>query len=176
MKRPLSRSRILEAALVVVDRDGLERLTMRALGAELGVQAMSLYRYFPSKSALLSGLHDIILAELDWQETSSSWPVAIERLARAFRSTLASHPNAIPIFSRPAETDRTLDTIETLLLRLEADGIPPQTALHIFQVVLAFVVGHALWQYSPDGVRDVDEEFDFGLEALIIGIQAKVGG
>ncbi len=147
--------------------------SIRSLGAELGVQAMSLYRYFPSKADLVDGLQDTIVDEIDWQPGTEPWLQMVEELARAFRATLASHPRAIPVFSRPAATERTFELIEQVIGVLEHRGVPPSTAVHIFQVVLAFVVGHALWQYTPEGPRDVDDEFDFGLDALLIGIAAK---
>src|SRR5438477_13117854 len=63
-RAPLTRSRIAEAALAVVDRDGLDALSMRRLGAELGVEGMAIYRHFPNKAAVLAGVVVVLLAEL----------------------------------------------------------------------------------------------------------------
>ncbi|MEO8452001.1 MAG: TetR family transcriptional regulator, partial [Gemmatimonadota bacterium] len=67
-KTALTRERILDAALAAVDRDGLEALTMRSLGRELGVEAMSLYHHFPNKARLLEGVVDRVLAEIEVAE------------------------------------------------------------------------------------------------------------
>jgi len=63
-RRPLSRLRIAQAALAIVDRDGLEALSMRRLGAELGVEGMAIYRHFPNKAAVLAGVVEVLLGEL----------------------------------------------------------------------------------------------------------------
>lgn len=62
-RTPLSRVRIAEAATAIVDRDGLEALSMRRLGAELGVEGMAIYRHFPNKAAVLAGVVEVLLAE-----------------------------------------------------------------------------------------------------------------
>src|ERR671912_371954 len=64
-RQPLSRQRILEAAVRFVDREGLEALSMRKLGSELGVEAMSLYNHVPNKGALLDGMVEVLLGELE---------------------------------------------------------------------------------------------------------------
>jgi len=176
MREPLSRARILEAAVVLVDADGIEALSMRKLGAALGVQAMSLYRWVPSKDAVLDGIQEAIVAEMPAPTASDRWQDAVDQMARSFRATLARHPRAIPVFTRPAATDAVFDRIELPLQVLEDAGFPPDDALRAFQVMLAFVVGHALWQYTPDGDRPVDDEFEFGLRIFLHGLEAQLSG
>src|SRR5919106_4499638 len=72
-RRPLSRRRILETAVRFVDREGLEALSMRKLGSELGVEAMSLYNHVPNKSALLDGMVEVLLGELEVPSEDEEW-------------------------------------------------------------------------------------------------------
>ena len=73
-RRPLTRQRILRAALKLIDRDGLDALSMRKLGATLGVEGMALYRHVGSKGRLLEGVAELLLEQLDVRPTgSASW-------------------------------------------------------------------------------------------------------
>src|SRR5205807_8274563 len=96
----LSRERIVEAAVGLIDGEGLDALSMRRLGAALGVEAMSLYRHFPSKAALLEAVVARLLAELPVPApTAARWQDAFRALARAYRVLLTRHPNAIPLLA-----------------------------------------------------------------------------
>src|SRR5437879_8120056 len=96
----LSRERIAVAAVALIDGEGLDALSMRRLGAELGVEAMSLYRHFPSKAALLEAVVARLLAELPVPApTAARWQEAFRALARAYRALLTRHPNAIPLLA-----------------------------------------------------------------------------
>src|SRR5918998_4367880 len=94
-RRPLSRRRILETAVRYVDREGLEALSMRKLGSELGVEAMSLYNHVPNKSALLDGMVEVLLGELEVSSEDEEW----ERRGRggypAFPRVAAEHPHLV---------------------------------------------------------------------------------
>src|SRR2546428_8800855 len=94
----LSRERIVAGAVSLIDTEGLDALSMRRLGAALGVEAMSLYRHFPSKAALLEAVVARLLAELPVPApTAARWQDAFRALARAYRVLLTRHPNAIPL-------------------------------------------------------------------------------
>src|SRR5687767_2380809 len=104
-KQPLSRDGILDAAVDLLDRHGMEGLSMRRLGSALGVEAMSLYNHIPSKSALLDGIHERILMSLDPPAHARSWQSFVRHQAHALHRALLAHPNAIPLFAtRPAST------------------------------------------------------------------------
>ena len=81
----MSRRRVLEEALRFADREGLEALTMRKLGAELGVEAMSLYNHVPNKGALLDGMVEVLLGELEIPLRNQDWEERIREGYRAFR-------------------------------------------------------------------------------------------
>ena len=107
-RRSLSRRRVLEAAGGLADREGLGALTMRRLGAELGVEAMSLYNHIPNKGALLDGIHERILLSLHAPGPTRSWQAYARHQALALHRALLAHPHAIPLFAtRPAATPAT---------------------------------------------------------------------
>jgi AcrR family transcriptional regulator len=199
-RRPaLSRDRILAAALTVVDREGLDAISMRRLGDELGVEAMSLYNHVAGKGAILDGIFEAILAELPRVARTASWRADIGARAHALRAVLAAHPNALPLFAtRPAVTPASLEHVEDVLEVLGGAGFSAGDALAALQVLLAYVVGHTLQTHArvnrddqsmPDYQaldpalfprvrelthlvprRDVEQEFATGLDALIAGL------
>jgi AcrR family transcriptional regulator len=202
-REALSRQRVLAAALAIVDREGLGAISMRRLGDELGVEAMSLYNHVANKADLLDGIFEAVLAELPPPRRTSSWSSALRGGARGLRHVLRAHPAVIPIFTtRPAVTPASLVHVESALLTLRNAGFSVHDALSVFQIVVAYVVGHTAQAYppgSPEGrsspayaeldakrfptVReiaaalahhDLDREFNIGLEALIAGFEVRL--
>ena len=201
---PLTRDRVLRAAVDVVDHEGIEALSMRRLGQELGVEAMSLYRYVPSKADLLDGIYGIILAEIVVPRAAGEWQTTTRLYARAFRKALVAHPNALSLFAtRPAVTPASLRHVESGLALLRGVGFEVEDAVSAFQVVVTFVVGHTLSTHAPAGDdaerstpayrdlepsefpalieaaatladRDPDQEFEFGLDVVLAGLAAKL--
>lgn len=200
---PLTRDRVLRAAVEVVDREGLEALSMRRLGQELGVEAMSLYRYVPSKADLLDGIHEAILAEVVVPRGARDWRKTARGYARAFRSALVAHPNALSLFAtRPAVTSASLRHVEAGFALLRSAGFDIGYAVSAFQVLVSFIVGHTLASHAPArederstldyrdlepsefpvlveaaGVldnRDLDEEFEFGLDVVLEGLASRL--
>jgi AcrR family transcriptional regulator len=176
----LSRELILDTALGLVDASGIEGLTMRSLGEALGVQAMSLYRYVANKDALLDALQEAVVARMQPlsssssssnSSSSSSWRVALEASARSLREVLRAHPRAIPLFFRPAAGERAFAAIVEVTDVLMDEGFDDADALRAFQALLAFVVGQAMWQFGASGERPVDDEFEFGLRAMLDGFE-----
>ncbi|MDP9101781.1 MAG: TetR family transcriptional regulator [Actinomycetota bacterium] len=102
MRRPLSRERILQAALELMDAEGLETLTMRRVAADLGVEAMSLYHHVPNKDGILEGVFDLVIAKADLPTgavTAAQW---IQGAADSFRRLAVEHPRIFPLLtSRP---------------------------------------------------------------------------
>src|SRR6478735_561103 len=199
-REALSRERILQAALAIVDRAGLDAISMRRLGEELGVEAMSLYHHVPNKAAVLDGIFETVLMELPAPTRSPLWQSALRSRARALRSVLRTHPNALPIFAtRPAVTPGSLIHVEFVLEILRNAGLSVDDALSALQVLSAFVIGHALNSYAPayadvearpaydqlDEQRfprvreaaqkllthDVEKEFELGLDVMLAGLE-----
>lgn len=187
-KQPLTRERILDAAIELLDRDGLAGLSMRKLGAAVGVEAMSLYNHVANKDALLDGIHERILVSLA-PAGARSWQSFIRQQALALHRALLAHPNAIPLFAtRPAATPASIERLDQFLGVLLAAGFTSMQALSIVQLVAQLVVGHAMWSTGveaiflgdepPPNVDQVsrvfekwsaDKELEMGLDALIHG-------
>jgi len=91
-KSPLTRERVLRAALDLADRDGLDALSMRALGAAMGVQAMSLYNHVADKDAVLDGIVDLVVAEIAVPSASQPWRAAMHARAVSSHTVLLRHP------------------------------------------------------------------------------------
>ncbi|WP_043264781.1 TetR/AcrR family transcriptional regulator C-terminal domain-containing protein [Streptomyces sp. CT34] len=144
----LSRQRILDAALDLVDRSGLKALTMRSLGEQLDVEAMTLYHYVPNKAALLDGLvEQVFRAAAPAMDKSADWREALREYAKALRKGLLRHPAVLPLAaSRPAVTQATLDDIEACLRMLTDNGFPLGRALHALNAVTVFTIGHTVME------------------------------
>ena len=141
----LTRERVLDAAMTLVDCDGLAALSMRRLGSELGFKAMTLYHHVPNKDALLNGLVErLLVGASDALLTDDSWQGALRGFARSWLDALRAHPHLVPVvLSRPAVTAQNLALIERVLQRLHQAGFPPSRALDIVYAVAGLVVGQA---------------------------------
>lgn len=153
----LSRERILDAALSLVDAQGLDSLTMRELGRLLDVEAMSLYRYFPNKAALLEALGERIIAEIELPSThDADWEELVTAGLRSFWHTLRAHPNAAPLLTiTPTISPPAMAAAELLLEVLGRAGIPPAEAHGAFRVLQAFTVGTAVMAAARPSVEEV---------------------
>ena len=176
----LTREKILDAALAILDRDGLDGLSMRKLGAAVGVEAMSLYNHFASKDALLDGIHERILVSLE-APGARSWQAFVRGQALALHRALLAHPNAIPLFAtRPAATPAAIERLDEFLRILRDAGFNAMQALSIVQLVAQLVVGHAMWSSGVEIVVltevpsrwSADRELELGLDAMIHGFEA----
>jgi AcrR family transcriptional regulator len=111
-RKPLSRERVLKAALALVDKDGVESLSMRNLAAKLSVEAMSLYKHVANKDAVLDGLVELILREMEIPPVGTPWREAMRRRAWSVRHTILRHPWAsVLIESRLAPGEARLATL-----------------------------------------------------------------
>jgi TetR/AcrR family tetracycline transcriptional repressor len=148
-RQHLTRQRVVAGALAVVDREGLDGLTMRTLGRELGVDPMAVYHWFPNKIAILQGVVEAILGEIPTSEppVSTSWPAWVAEVAHGYRRVLLDHPNALPIVStQPVLTPAGLRVVEMACRPLVAAGFRPTEALAVVNDVAALVIGSVLVQ------------------------------
>jgi AcrR family transcriptional regulator len=167
---PLSRERILEAALDILDREGLDALSMRRLGDALGVEAMSLYNHVPNKAALLDGIHERILARVDPPPHAKDWRAYTRHQARALHRTLCAHPNAITLFAtRPAGTKASFARLDEYVGLLQNAGFTLLDAIAVVQIVMALVVGNAMWSVGTSD-PDASHHLEMGLDALVRGL------
>lgn len=140
----LSREQVLDAALAMADRDGLAALSMRKLGADLGVEAMTLYHYVPNKDALFDGIVERVMSAAEIRVADGDWQTSLAEYARALRRTLLHHPGALPLVAtRVAVTPQTLRTAEHGLSVLRTAGFELGQALDIVNALTLFVIAHA---------------------------------
>ena len=141
---PLTREHIVGTALALVDREGTGALSMRRLGAELGVDPMAVYYHIPNKEALLDAIVEAVMAEIDLSADHPEDPLE-ERImgaARAYRDVMLAHANALPIvLARGPATPVALRPVELLVGLLRACGLPPELAMAGMNAVAAAVRG-----------------------------------
>lgn len=139
----LTRPAIAQAALELIDTEGLEQLSMRRLGARLGVEAMALYHHFGSKAELLDGVLDCLLDEVDPLLDGDGTPV--QRLRSCFeglRGIAIHHPRAFWVLaSRRFRTERSLAFYERVLQAFHDAGFDARYAARYFRVLAGFVAG-----------------------------------
>ncbi|HRA74886.1 MAG TPA: TetR/AcrR family transcriptional regulator [Propionicimonas sp.] len=161
-RRPLSGTRIIEAAVTVADRGGLAAVSMRHVGAELGVEAMSLYHHVANKEALLDALADWIFARIELPEAGQPWRTGMVGRASSARQVLAAHPWALGLIeSRTVPGHALLRHHDAVIGCLRGGGFPVVLASHAFSVIDAYVYGFVLTEQNlpfdasaPAGAED----------------------
>jgi AcrR family transcriptional regulator len=158
-RRPLSRERILAAALELVDAHGIDALSMRKLGQALGYEAMSLYNHVANKDDVLEGILDLVLAEME-PPAQDGGLAAIRASSLSAHAALQRHPWAAALLTasgsiRPAR----LAFMDGLLGALRDTGFSAETTYHAYHVIGAHIIGFSLWQTAhgsiPDDLEDV---------------------
>ena len=155
----LSRGRILDAALELVDKEGMGALTMRRLGAELSVNPMSIYHHLPGKDAVISGLVDLVFSGMRVHYSDgSSWQDRVRAWAEAYRGLVRSHPNLVLeiVANAAAATEAVLLVNEPLYGALDESGLPPAEVVRVADSVVDFVHGFAL----AEGAQPSGHHFD----------------
>lgn len=202
-RAPLTREKILSAALAVIDRDGLQGLNMRKLGAEVGVEAMSLYNHVRGKEDVLDGVVALLWHEVESRmDRDGSWQQQARTLAGAIRDTAHAHPHGYPlVLTRgvlPSEVTRLGAQLLTSMREAGFDELAPDAMLtiasHATSQALAEVswyggrttgdapaVGGDVGQWPPlvsagDELpqHDARTPFAFGLELLIEALEARL--
>jgi AcrR family transcriptional regulator len=163
---------VVSAALAIVDRDGLDGLTMRALGRELGVDPMAAYHWFPNKFAILQGVSEAILSEISISTGAApggDWREVATEMATQYRAALLRHPNALPVAStQPVMTPRGFELIEKVSAVLVAGGLTAGAALEAINTIAAFVIGLCVVQVGvTPGSEPVGEEAIMAVYASI---------
>lgn len=202
VRAPLQREAIVSAALALVDREGLKALSMRRLGAELGVDPMAVYYHLPNKQALLDAIVEAVMASIDLSIDRPNRPPE-ERIlgaARAYRDALLAHQRALPILlAHGPATPAALRPVELLVSILRDAGLSPADALAGMNLIAAAVRGavgmggldaqkgeefDAMWRMMAAGefprlaeALAVSEEsferfFDFGIRTVARGLLA----
>ena len=146
---PLTRERVLQAAVDLADRDGLGALTMRRLGAELGVEAMSLYKHIANKQEILDGIVELVVGEIEIPSDGADWKDAMRRRAISARQVLSRHSWAIGLLeSRGATGPTKLRYLDAILGNLRSAGFSIENAAHAFWLLDSYVYGHVIQETS----------------------------
>lgn len=177
-QRPrLDRQRVLQAALELVDRDGLDALTIRRLAADLSVDAMAIYRHAASKDDLLDGLVDITMADLHIDPDAEDWRAQLHGLADQIRAASRAHPNVFPLMlTRPLKMSLSTRPRSVLLITeqifelLRSAGLDATSTISCYRRFISWTLGRLLEELRD--VVDVHEETEpalrFGLHRLPI--------
>jgi len=174
-RRTLDRLVILREAVRFLDAHGRERLTMRRLGAELGVEAMALYRYVPGREQLLDGVVEVVMDELYAETMTGTWPGTwqefLQRMAHGVRAMSMEHPKIFPLVaSRPPAAPwlrpplRSLRWVEGFLTGLRHYGFGPDDSVRIYRAFSTFLLGHLLLEsaiYAVEPKVSPEEDIEF---------------
>jgi AcrR family transcriptional regulator len=158
-RKPLTRESIVTAALELVDAGGLEALSMRALGAKLGVQAMSLYNHVANKDAVLDGLHERLIMQIELDAGAADWIEALRSAVRSYRAVARAHPQAFVLLAtRPLTTPQEVLRVAPLFEQIGAAGYGIVQRVLLVQAFFTAVNGILLAEVAPvPGHSDVAE-------------------
>lgn len=161
-QRPLNRGVILDGAVTLIEREGPGALSMRRLGATLGVEAMAIYHHFGSRDELLTAIADRLLSPLHELECSDDWRDVCRAFATALRDIAVARPATFQLLGlQPFDTPVSLEPVERLLGVLVAHGFGAAEALAIYRATVSYARGYALAEATgftvdatrPDGRR-----------------------
>lgn len=175
-RRPLSRAQILHEAIALIDESGLDRLTMRSLGARLGVEAMALYRHVNGREDLLEGVVETLVDQVRVNPRHhlapvDGWQGLLQWTAHAVRALAVEHPAIFPLVAtrHPAAPWlrpplRSLRIVDEFLHGLTERGFSDEQAVHTYRIFTSFLLGHLLLEVSARGepTSPVDEPLDEG--------------
>ncbi|MEA2556919.1 MAG: hypothetical protein QOG88_457 [Actinomycetota bacterium] len=210
VRTKLTRERVVDTALEMMDAEGLDAVTMRAVARELGVEAMSLYNHVRDKEDLMDAVIERVMEGFRRPTKHDDWVEAAREAGREWRRLLKAHPPMIQLLadhSKPMTTLAALHCVESALDPLMRAGCTPREAADAFNTFGGYIFGFVLmetrqtfgpgaddtslgWPQAlvPDIERlpnvaavfpemctsDAEERFEFGLDLLLAGLQAKL--
>lgn len=155
-RRPLSRERVLSAALALADTEGIESLTMRRLGQELGVEAMSLYNHVANKDDLLNGLVEAVNSEIELPPSGADWKTAIRKSAISAHETLLRHPWLHgQMMAQSAVAPARMRWMEAMLACLREAGFSAESTCHAYHALDSHISGFMLWESSFPAMEEL---------------------
>ena len=167
---PLSRERVLQAALDLADESGLDALTMRELGKRLGVEAMSLYNHVANKDDILDGILDLVVSEIDLPSGDVDWRVAMRRRAASAREAFGRHPWASALNdSRESSGPGRMYYFDWVIGTLRRSGFSVELAVHAFSAIDSYIYGFGRQQLNMAAGEGTAEE---SAEAILSAIPA----
>lgn len=166
-RTPLTRDRVLQAAVDLADRGGSEALSMRKLGQELGVDAMALYRHVRGKDDLLDGLVEVVVGQIERSTLSGDWKASLRQQAMAARQVMLRHPWARRVLEeRGTGGPSCLAYIESVLATLHDGGFSIELAHHALHVLSSRIFGFTQDVFEEAGPADPPPDEAAMLRAL----------
>ncbi|MFD5159087.1 TetR/AcrR family transcriptional regulator [Streptomyces hawaiiensis] len=159
-RTPLSRERVIRAAVAVADEKGAAALTMRAIAEPLGVEAMSLYHHVAGREDILDGMVDAVFGEIDLPPRDTDWKSALRHRADSARAVLRRHPWAVGLMdSRSRPGPATLRHHDAVIGTLRAGGFSVPMAAHAVSLIDSYLYGFVLQELSLPfaGAAELDE-------------------
>ncbi|CAN5526745.1 MAG: TetR/AcrR family transcriptional regulator [Acidimicrobiia bacterium] len=168
VRLPLSRDRIVSAAVELADDQGIEALSMRKLGQALGVEAMSLYNHVEDKDDILSGMVDWLFAQIGPLDDTADWKVAVRHVAVRAKDVFTAHAWTLPLISAQGIAGpAAFGLMDSVLARLLGAGYPTHLVLHAWHVIASHVMGYSFQETTS--VWASDEALDRKKRALLEG-------
>ena len=148
---PLTRERIIDAALSIMDTEGLDAVSMRRVAREVGVEAMSLYNHVRDKDDLLHGVIEQVMETFDLPDepTDGDWMGYGRQLAFGWRTLLRAHPSVIQLFAerkRAGASVETLRPMDAALLALRRAGLSDRDAVQAFHTIGGYIFGSVMME------------------------------
>ncbi|MFI6676215.1 TetR/AcrR family transcriptional regulator [Kribbella sp. NPDC050470] len=149
-REPLTRERVVAVAVALADEKGVAGVSMRAIAAQLGVEAMSLYNHVAGRDDILDGMVDAVFREIDLPTAQAAdWKAAMRDRAASSRAALRRHPWAVGLMdSRSRPGPATLRHHDAVLGALRAGGFSVAMAAHAFSVIDSYLYGYVLQELS----------------------------
>jgi len=145
-RAPLTRERVLRAAIGLADEAGIESLSMRKLGQELGVEAMSLYNHVANKDDILNAIVDMVVSEMEPPSPEADWKSALRQSATSAYEVLLRHPWAASlILSGSGVSQARLRYMDGLLGTLRKAGFSAEMTDHAYHALESHIMGFTLW-------------------------------
>lgn len=165
---PLSRERVLQAALRMVDQGGIEALSMRKLALELGVQAMSLYNHVANKDEIIDAIVDVVASEIEVPDRGIDWKIAMRRRATSAHEVLVRHPWAtMAIVSRANVGPAMLSYVDATLGCLCEAGFSLEMADRVWNAIDSHIYGFTLQELNfPFEAAEYSEVAQTGLSLI----------
>jgi AcrR family transcriptional regulator len=136
------RQEILDAAMAIADKGGLDAVSMRTVAEHVGVTPMALYRHFDSKRALLDGMVERLVTSLP-ERATGTWDERLVALAHAYRGVAQRHPWAAQLlFSRPSVTPDAVRVTEFIYAAIREAGVPEPQVGRVERLVTTFIIGY----------------------------------
>jgi AcrR family transcriptional regulator len=202
-REPLSRERIVTAALQVIDAVGLDAFTTRALGKKLGCEAMAIYNHYPSKDALLDAVADRLMSKTE-MPSEGTWRDRARGLANSYRALARVHPHAFPLLAtRRGTLPSAYEMYDAVFAATMSQGLDAFSVACMFRALAQYCTGTALYEinttayYADGGVAEpppevadrlpnlakvaafftpahFDDLFHFGLESMLDGFERQL--